>query len=36
MAPYFARQLVNKIEGEGNINPLANINRFDKILGRLT
>jgi glycine/D-amino acid oxidase-like deaminating enzyme len=36
LAPYFARQLVDKIKGEGNINPLADINRFEKILGRPT
>ncbi len=36
LAPYFGKQLADKIKGEGNINPLANINRFEKILTRLT
>jgi len=34
LAPYFARQLVNKLKGEGNINPLADLSRFEKILMR--
>lgn len=34
LAPYFARQLVEKIKGEGNINPLVEINRFEKILSQ--
>lgn len=34
LAPYFARQLVEKLEKKGNINPLADISRFDKILNR--
>jgi glycine/D-amino acid oxidase-like deaminating enzyme len=34
MAPYFAKQLVDKLKGEGNINPLADINRFERILAR--
>jgi glycine/D-amino acid oxidase-like deaminating enzyme len=34
LAPYFAKQLVEKLEGKGNINPLADISRFEKILGR--
>ncbi|HEV3222710.1 MAG TPA: FAD-dependent oxidoreductase [Puia sp.] len=36
LAPYFARQLVDNIKQEGNINPLADINRFGRILTRLT
>ena len=34
LAPYFARQLVDNLKGEGIINPLADINRFEKILNR--
>ncbi len=34
LAPYFARQLVEKLKGAGNINPLADINRFGRILTR--
>jgi len=34
LAPFFAKQLVNKLTGEGTINPLADINRFEKILRR--
>ena len=36
LAPYFASELVNKILGDGNINPLADISRFDGILSRQT
>jgi glycine/D-amino acid oxidase-like deaminating enzyme len=36
LAPYFANQLVENIKGEGNINPLADIARFEKILSRVT
>ena len=35
LAPFFAKQLVNKLTGEGNINPLAEINRFEKIIRRM-
>jgi glycine/D-amino acid oxidase-like deaminating enzyme len=35
LAPYFAKELVDKFKGKGNINPLADINRFGKILTRL-
>ena len=35
LAPYFGKQLVDKIKDEGNINPLADINRFGRILTRL-
>jgi glycine/D-amino acid oxidase-like deaminating enzyme len=35
LAPYFARQLVNKLTGAGSINPLADIRRFEKIMGRI-
>jgi glycine/D-amino acid oxidase-like deaminating enzyme len=35
LAPFFAKQLVNKLTGEGSIHPLADINRFVKILGRM-
>jgi glycine/D-amino acid oxidase-like deaminating enzyme len=35
LAPYFSKELVDKLKGEGNINPLANINRFGRILTRL-
>src|SRR5450432_3043488 len=34
LAPYFAKQLVDKLSGNGEINPLAEISRFEKILGR--
>ncbi|HEY4935846.1 MAG TPA: FAD-dependent oxidoreductase, partial [Puia sp.] len=34
LAPYFAKQLVNQITGQGTIDPLANISRFERILGR--
>jgi glycine/D-amino acid oxidase-like deaminating enzyme len=34
LAPYFAKQLVEKITGTSPINPLADITRFEKILGR--
>jgi hypothetical protein len=34
LAPYFAKQLVEKIAGTGPINPLADITRFERILGR--
>jgi glycine/D-amino acid oxidase-like deaminating enzyme len=33
LAPYFARQLAESITGKGRINPIADINRFKKILG---
>ena len=36
LAPYFARELVNKIQGDGIINPLADIRRFDRILSKRT
>lgn len=36
LAPYFGKQLVDKIKDEGNVNPLADINRFGKILTRNT
>ncbi len=35
LAPFFAKQLVNKLTGEGSINPLADIERFEKILRRI-
>jgi glycine/D-amino acid oxidase-like deaminating enzyme len=35
LAPFFAKQLVNKLKGEGNINPLADINRFEKIIRKI-
>jgi glycine/D-amino acid oxidase-like deaminating enzyme len=35
LAPYFAKQLVNKLAGEGNIHPLADINRFEKVMRRI-
>ncbi len=35
LAPYFAKELVDKFKGEGNINPLADISRFGRILTRL-
>ncbi len=34
LAPYFARQLVEKIKGIGSIHPLADVGRFEKILSR--
>lgn len=34
LAPFFAKQLVNKLTGGGTIDPLADINRFEKILRR--
>jgi glycine/D-amino acid oxidase-like deaminating enzyme len=34
LAPFFAKQLVNKLTGKGNIHPLADINRFEKIISR--
>jgi|SRR5579863_261974 len=34
LAPFFAKQLVNRMTGEGFINPLADINRFEKIIRR--
>jgi glycine/D-amino acid oxidase-like deaminating enzyme len=34
LAPFFARQLVDKMTGLGNINPLADISRFERILGK--
>jgi glycine/D-amino acid oxidase-like deaminating enzyme len=36
LAPYFAYELVKKIKGEGSINPLADVSRFERILTRLT
>lgn len=36
LAPYFAKELVDKFKGEGNINPLADISRFDRVLSRMT
>ena len=35
LAPFFAKQLVNKLTGEGSINPLADIKRFEKIISRI-
>jgi glycine/D-amino acid oxidase-like deaminating enzyme len=35
LAPYFARQLVEKLKGTGTINPLADITRFEKIIRRV-
>jgi glycine/D-amino acid oxidase-like deaminating enzyme len=35
LAPYFARQLVEKLKGTGSINPLADISRFEKIMRRI-
>jgi glycine/D-amino acid oxidase-like deaminating enzyme len=32
LAPYFARELTQKIIGSGTIDPLADINRFERIL----
>lgn len=34
LAPFFAKQLVNKMTGEGSIYPLADISRFEKMLSR--
>jgi hypothetical protein len=34
LAPFFARQLVNKLTSEGSIDPLADIKRFEKIIRR--
>jgi glycine/D-amino acid oxidase-like deaminating enzyme len=34
LAPYFAKQLADKIVGKGTINPLADIGRFRLILGK--
>ena len=34
LAPFFAKQLVNKFTGAGNIDPLADIKRFEKIIRR--
>jgi len=34
LAPYFAKQLVNRLTGAGIINPLADISRFEKIISR--
>jgi glycine/D-amino acid oxidase-like deaminating enzyme len=34
LAPYFAKQLVDKMTGQGTIHPLADISRFEKVLGR--
>jgi glycine/D-amino acid oxidase-like deaminating enzyme len=34
LAPYFARELVNKLTGMAGINPLADISRFEKIMRR--
>jgi glycine/D-amino acid oxidase-like deaminating enzyme len=36
LAPYFAYELVKKIKGDGSINPLADVSRFERILTRLT
>lgn len=36
LAPYFAYEIVKKIKGDGSINPLADISRFERILTRLT
>ena len=35
LAPYFAKQLVDNLKGDDIINPLADIGRFQKILGRM-
>jgi len=35
LAPFFAKQLVNKLTGEGSIDPLADIKRFEKIIRRI-
>lgn len=34
LAPYFAKQLVDSIVSGNHINPLADINRFEKVLAR--
>jgi glycine/D-amino acid oxidase-like deaminating enzyme len=34
LAPYFAKELVGQLKGERPINPLADIKRFEKVLGR--
>jgi glycine/D-amino acid oxidase-like deaminating enzyme len=34
LAPYFAKQLVDKLTGLGDVHPLADIHRFAKTLGR--
>jgi glycine/D-amino acid oxidase-like deaminating enzyme len=34
LAPFFAKQIVNTLTGEGSINPMADIKRFEKIIGR--
>jgi glycine/D-amino acid oxidase-like deaminating enzyme len=34
LAPYFAKQLVDNLKGDGLIHPLADIRRFEKILTR--
>jgi glycine/D-amino acid oxidase-like deaminating enzyme len=34
LAPFFAKQMVEKITDTGSIDPLADITRFEKILGR--
>jgi glycine/D-amino acid oxidase-like deaminating enzyme len=34
LGPYFAKQLVDKMTDRGIIHPLADISRFEKILGR--
>jgi glycine/D-amino acid oxidase-like deaminating enzyme len=34
LAPYFAKQLADKLKGEGQIDPLVNISRFEKIIRR--
>jgi glycine/D-amino acid oxidase-like deaminating enzyme len=34
LAPYFAKELVDQLNGGGQINPLADISRFENILGR--
>ncbi|HET7003095.1 MAG TPA: FAD-dependent oxidoreductase [Puia sp.] len=34
LAPFFAKQMVNKLTGEGGIDPLADIKRFENILRR--
>jgi glycine/D-amino acid oxidase-like deaminating enzyme len=34
LAPYFSKQIVDQIKGEGKIHPLADVGRFEKILAR--
>lgn len=34
LSPYFAKQLTNLITGQGTIHPLADINRFERVLRR--